>query len=222
MVYNVLFISEQKLKDNTPINDNVDSSELRFCIQQAQNLQLQETLGTNLYNKLLQLVDTGDIDNISYIKYKELLNNFVQPTLISFAYYLSLDNFWVKFINIGLVQNRSEQGQPVDLKTLQYLKQNALNQAEFNNNLLRRHLIFRSGWYPEYTSGALNNGQLPPDTNNAFTAGITLPGNGYYYNKGTGWCKGGGGNCFNMMGPLCTNSDLPTWYGSTTNSPKVP
>ena len=32
MSYNVLFISEQKLKDNTPITDNVDSSELRFAI----------------------------------------------------------------------------------------------------------------------------------------------------------------------------------------------
>ena len=223
MLYNVLFISEQKLKDNTAINENVDSSELRFAIQQAQTIQIQETCGTNLYEKLQQLVDNGDIEDPQYIKYKELLNNFIQPTLISFAYYLALDNFWVKFINIGLVQNRSEQGQSVDLKTLQYLKQNALNQAEFNNNLLRRHLIFRSGWYPEYTSGNLNNGQLPPDTNNAFTSAITLPGNGYYWNKGTGW-KGSGGNWCNgnLMGPLCADSNFPTWYGSSTNSPKIP
>ena len=221
-MYNVLFISEQKLKDNTPINDNVDSSELRFCIQQAQNLQIQETCGTNLYNQLLKLVDNGDIDTLPYIRYKELLNNFIQPTLISFSYYLSLDNFWVKFINIGLVQNRSEQGTQVDLKTLQYLKQNALNQAEFNNNLLRRHLIFRSGWYPEYTSGNLNNGQLPPDTNNAFTAGITLPGNGYYWNKQSGWKVGASSNCYNLNGPLCADSAFPTWYGGTTNSPKIP
>lgn len=227
MIYNVLLISEQKLKDSTPINDNVDSSELRFSIMQSQTIQIQESLGTNLYEQILHLVDTGDIDDPNYVKYKELLNNFIQPALISFAYYTALDNFWVKFINIGIVQNRSEQGSPVDLKMLQYLKQNALNQAEFNNNLLRRHLIFRSGWYPEYTSGNLNNGQLPPDTNNAFTAGITLPGNGYYWNKGgwrgkgtgAGWC---GSGCYNMMGPLCADSAFPTWYGSSTNSPRTP
>ena len=209
---NVLFISEQKLKDNTAINENVDSSELRFCIQQAQQIFLQESLGTNLYQKLQELVDNGDINNVTYVKYKELLNQFVQPTLISYSYYLALDNFWVKFMNVGLVQNRNEQGSAVDLKTLQYLKQNAKNQAEFNDNLLRRHLIFRSGWYPEYNSGNLNNGQLPPDTQNPFKSSITTPGGGYGWNgKKSSWC-------YNAMGSLCDGSAFPTWYGHSNNS----
>jgi len=209
MVYNVLFISETKLKDNTPITDNVDSSELRFAIQQAQTIQIQETLGTNLYDKLQQLVDTGDINLAGNVRYKALLDNYVQPTLIAFSYYLALDNFWVKFINIGLVQNRSEQGNPVDLKTLQYLKTNAENQAEFQNNLMRRHLIFRSGWYPEYNNGNLNDGQLPPQVKTAFTSQITMPGTSYYWGRNSS---------FNAMGPLCAGSTLPTWYGKANNS----
>ena len=104
ITYNVLLISEQKLKDNTPITDNVDSSELRFAIQQSQAIQIQETLGTNLYEKILQLVDTGDINLAGNANYKSLLDNYIQPTLIAYSYYLALDNFWVKFINIGLVQ----------------------------------------------------------------------------------------------------------------------
>ena len=213
MLYNVLFISEQKLKDNTPITDNVDSSELRFAIQQAQAIQIQETLGTNLYEKLQQLVYDNEIDLVGNVRYKELLNNYVQPTLIAYAYYLSLDNFWVKFINIGLVQNRNEQGSAVDLKTLQYLKSNARNQAEFQDNLMRRHLLFRSGWYPEYFSGNLQNGELPPETDTPFKSSMTLPNAGYYA-SGRGW----NGN-FNMMGPLCAGNGFPTWYGSASNSP---
>jgi hypothetical protein len=216
MSVKVLFISENKLKSNTAINDNVDSSELRFCIQQAQQIQIQETLGTNLYNYLLELVDTGDIDLPANYRYKGLLDDYVQPTLISYAYYLALDNFWLKFINIGLVQNRSEQGQPVDLKTLQYLKTNANNQAEFNDNLMRRHLIFRSGWYPEYMSGNLNNGQLPPQTKSAFNSPVTLPGNGYYWINGAWNSRLSTNN--NAMGPLCADSEFPTWYGHTNNS----
>jgi hypothetical protein len=213
MAYNVLFISEQKLKDNTPITDNVDSSELRFAIQQSQAIQLQESLGTNLYEYLLKIVDDNTVNtDISLIRYKELLNNFIQPTLIAWSYYLSLDNFWVKFMNVGLVQNRNEQGSAVDLKTLQYLKNNAKNQAEFQDNLLRRHLLFRSGWYPEYFSGNLNDGQLPPETDTAFKSNISLPGWGV--SRSRGW----NGN-FNMMGPLCAGSGFPTWYGSASNSP---
>ena len=210
MIYNVLLISEQKLKDNTAINENVDSGELRFCISQAQTIQIQETLGTNLYEKILELVDTGDINLPQHTNYKMLLDNYIQPTLISYSYYLALDNFWVKFINIGLVQNRSEQGQPIDLKTFQYLKSNAKNQAEFNDNLMRRHLLFRSSWYPEYNNGNLNDGQLPPQTKTAFESPITLPGVGYYYTKK--W-----GSNYNAMGPLCADSSFPTWYGHTTN-----
>ena len=210
ITYNVLLISEQKLKDNTPITDNVDSSELRFAIQQSQAIQIQETLGTNLYEKILQLVDTGDINLAGNANYKSLLDNYIQPTLIAYSYYLALDNFWVKFINIGLVQNRSEQGQPVDLKTLQYLKTNANNQAEFQDNLMRRHLIFRSGLYPEYNNGNLNDGQLPPDTNSAFKSPMTLPGNSYYWNSRN--------PDFNAMGPLCADSQFPTWYGRANNS----
>lgn len=215
MIYNVLLISEQKLKDNTPINENVDSSELRFCISQAQNIQIQESLGTNLYEKILELVDIGDIDLPQYLNYKLLLDNFIQPALIAYAYYLGLDNFFLKFINIGLVQNRSEQGQPIDLKTLQYLKSNAKNQAEFNDNLLRRHLLFRSSWYPEFVNGDYNNGQLPPQTKTAFNSPLTLPGVSYYwYSPNTNWGTGRR----NPYGAFCTDSGFPVWYGHVTNS----
>ena len=214
MAYNVLFISEQKLKDNTPITDNVDSSELRFAIQQSQAIQLQESLGTNLYEYLLKIVDDNTINtDAGLYRYKALLDNFIQPTLIAWSYYLSLDNFWVKFMNVGLVQNRgNEQSSGIDLKTFQYLKNNAKNQAEFQDNLLRRHLLFRSGWYPEYFSGNLNDGQLPPETDTAFKSNMTLPGWGVSNNKS--W----NGN-FNMMGPLCAGSGFPTWYGNSSNSP---
>jgi hypothetical protein len=212
MIYNVLLISEQKLIDNTAINgSNVDTSELRFCIQQAQTLFLQESLGTNLYEKLLQLVDDNQIGLSGNTNYKNLLDNFVQPTLIQYAYYIALDNFFVKWANVGLVQNRTEQGGSIDLKTLQYLKTNAKNNAEFNDNLLRRHLIFKSGEYPEYVSGNLNDGQLPPETNSAFKSSITTPGQGYYYGSNWNWK-------YNAMGPLCAGSGFPTWYGHSNNS----
>jgi hypothetical protein len=209
----VLLISEDLLKTNTPISENVQSDELRFGIIQAQAIFLQESLGTNLYEYLLKIVDDNTVNtDPSLIRYKELLDNFIQPTLIAWSYYLALDNFWVKFMNVGLVQNRNEQGSSVDLKTLQYLKNNANNQAQFQDNLLRRHLLFRSGWYPEYFSGNFQNGELPPETDTAFKSNISLPGWGV--SRSRGW----NGN-FNMMGPLCAGSGFPTWYGSASNSP---
>ena len=206
---NIMMISEDLLKTYTAINDNVQTDELRYCILTSQQIQIQETLGTNLYNKVLELISSGDISLGSNSNYKTLLDNYIQPALINYSYYMALDNFLVKFMSVGLVQNRTEQGNNIDFKTFQFLKQNAKDQAEFSDNLLRRHLIFRSGLYPEYNNGDLNDGQLPPETKTAFSSNITLPGAGFYYTKKSG---------YNQMGYLCGDSGFPTWYGHSNNS----
>ena len=206
MIYNVLLISEQKLKDNTPINENVDSSELRFCIQQAQTIFIQETLGTNLYEYILEAVSNGDIDTIGYIRYKELLNNFIQPTLISYAYYLGLDNFFVKFVNVGLQSFSTEQSNPIGIKELTYLKNNARDNAQFNDNLMRRHLVFNNQWYPQYTL-IENNGQLVPEFGGAFKTSITLPAGGNI--GGNFGIRGGIGGLFNCP--------IPWWYSGNNS-----
>jgi hypothetical protein len=209
MIYDVLLISEQKLKSNTPINDNVDSSELRFSIQQAQQIFIQETLGTNLYEYILDLVKTGDINDPIKVDYKELLNNFITPTLISYSYYLALDNFWVKFVNIGLQNMRSEQGTPIDIRGLTYLKNNARDNAQFNDNLMRRHLVFNNWKYPQYTL-TTNNGQLIPEFGGAFKAPITLPTYGRAGSKNASGLSFGG----NYGDQGFYGCPVPWWYGS--------
>ena len=213
---NVLLISEEVLKTYTAINENVQSDELRFCILQSQNIFIQESLGTNLFNHMLNLVGGGTIYNPSNSVYKDLLDVYIQPALISYSYYLGLDNFAVKWVSVGLQQNRSEQGSPIDFKMFQYMKNNAKNQAEFNDNLLRRHLIFKSGLYPEYNNGNLNDGQLPPEVNQPFKSAITLPGSAW------GTKDKFKGSNFNSMGSLCCGSSFPTWYSSANNSPGIP
>jgi hypothetical protein len=144
------------------------------------------------------LVSNGDINLAGKIKYKELLNNFIQPTLISYAYYLALDNFFIKFVNVGLQSFSSEQSRPIGIKEFTYLKNNARDQAQFNDNLLRRHLVFNNQDYPEYTL-TTNNGQLIPEFGGAFKTSITLPGSrSIAGNFGYG---GGYSSC-----------DYPWWY----------
>lgn len=207
MIYNVLLITEQKLKDNSSITDNVDSSELRFSIQQAQQIFIQESLGTNLYEYILDLVKTGDIEDPIKIHYKELLNNFIQPTLISYSFYLALDNFFIKFVNVGLQQFRSEQSNPIGVKEFTYLKNNARDQAQFNDNLLRRHLVFNNWKYPQYTVTS-NNGQLIPEFGGAFKSSITLPSNGKFVTKNASGLALGSYSSSNWYG-----CPYPAWYG---------
>jgi hypothetical protein len=202
MIYNVLLISEQKLKDNAPIDANVDSSELRYGIQQAQIIFTQETLGTNLYEKILRLVRDNEIDLPQNVNYKELLNNYIVPALIAFSYYLILDNMFIKIVNVGLQQYRSEQSNPIGIKEFQYLKSQAKDRAEFLDNLMRRHLVFNNAKYPEYA--VIDNlGQLVPEFTGAFKAPITLPSRQYIFGS---WGNNGYGS--DILG-----CGIPWWYG---------
>jgi hypothetical protein len=214
----VLLISENILKTYTPISESVQSDELRFSILQAQTIFLQESLGTNLFEQMLYLVESGQINDPSKTVYKNLLDVYIQPTLITYAYYLAIDNFYVKFVSVGMVSNHSEQGDKIDHRTFQYLKSDSKQQAEFNDNLLRRHLIFRSGLYPQYLSGNLASGQLPPIPSTPFQSPMTIPTSAFAWNRSWRYTNNG---CFNAMGALCEGSPFPTWYGHSNNSSGV-
>jgi len=201
MIYNVLLISEQRLKDNAPINENVDSSELRYGIQQSQIIFTQETLGTNLYEKILRLVRDNEIDLAQNVNYKELLNNYIIPALIAFSYYVILDNMFLKIVNVGIQQFRSEQSSSVGIKEFQYLKSSAKDRAEFLDNLMRRHLVFNNAKYPEYAI-ITNLGQLIPEFTGAFKSPIVMPGRQYLYGS---WGNNGQNSNFGC--------GIPWWYG---------
>jgi len=204
MNYNVLLISEQKLKSQAPIDPNVDSDELRYSIQQAQNIYIQETLGTNLFEQILNQVESGDILLPNATNNKQLLDNFIQPALVAYSYYILLDNMFVKMVNVGLQQFRSEQSNPIGLKEFQYLKDSAKDRAQFLDNLMRRHLVFNNFLYPLYTQ-VLNNGQLIPEFGSPFRTSIILPTNRYYNNLN----RGVFGNGINTL----FDCSLPWWYG---------
>lgn len=193
---NILLISENVLKSYSYIGENVQANELRYAILTSQNVEIQETLGTKLYNKILDLVDNNDINLPQYSNYKDLLDKYIQPTLIGFSIFRALDNFIVKFLSIGLVSNQSEQGSRVEFKTYLQLKTNVKDDAEFSNNYLRRYLIFNSSLFPEYTDNQKE--QLQPSQNTAFKSPLSIPGNWGWFDE--------------------RNCPFPAWYGHVTNS----
>lgn len=143
----VLLLSEQRLKEDSLINNNVDSMYIFPAIQTAQEIGLQPLLGTKLYNKLLNVVENGG-DEL----YFDLLDSYVIPYLemkvmadiqIPLAY---------KIRNAGLVQNTSENTTLPTLQETQYIVDYYENKANFYANRMSDYLIANSNKYPEYYS----------------------------------------------------------------------
>ena len=70
----VLLISEQTLKNDSLIGDNVESVLILPAIIIAQEQGLQPVIGTKLLRKLQDLIDNDSILSPTYLAYKELLD----------------------------------------------------------------------------------------------------------------------------------------------------
>lgn len=78
----ILLISENTLKSESYINDNVPSEMILPSIVSAQDMHLQPILGCNLYNKLKDLVRAAMFDDEEVPEpYKELLDTYIRPFL---------------------------------------------------------------------------------------------------------------------------------------------
>jgi len=146
----IFLISETKLRTFSDINNNVDSELIKNAIREAQDISLQSTLGTLLYEKLLNLVDTGDITDSSYSVYKTLLDTYVQDVLLYAAYWYSLDAIYLRPRNNGLIQpNGGENSLEVDMQYYNMKRRSVQNKLEYYNERLTNYLIEEQASYPE-------------------------------------------------------------------------
>jgi hypothetical protein len=106
----VLFISEQKLKDSTAINLNVDTSLLLPYVRQAQKLYVEPKLGTQLFDKLKTLITNSTIGNVGNEAYKTLLDDYIGDMLPNWAFYHAVPFLRFKIENGNIFSKTSETG----------------------------------------------------------------------------------------------------------------
>mgnify|MGYP003117418591 FL=1 len=140
----VLFISEEKLKDSTAINLNVDVNLLLPYVRQAQKLYVETKLGTDLNQKLKDLIVAGTIGNVGNEAYKTLLDDYIGDMLPNWAFYHAIPFLRFKIENGNIYSKSSETGTALSTEEAQHLREEVRNTAEYyterlidyiNNNL---------------------------------------------------------------------------------------
>ena len=181
------FVSEQKLKEYTPVSQNVDSGKLVSAIRIAQDIVAKEALGQALYQRMMELITSGDISNPTYVNYKNLLDNYIVPCAMWNAYYVSLDFSLVEYANAGLVSNNTEQGAAVDLATFKTIKNGAKHTADFYTEKLKLWLNNNTTLYPEFDKEV--PGETEPDRS-TYSTGIVFDSDGGYCRDQWLFCGG--------------------------------
>jgi hypothetical protein len=155
----ILLINEELLKKYTPLTDAVDPNLIRPCIYVAQDMYLQNFLGTNLTNKLKDDVANGTLDN----QYETLLNEYVIKLLIWWVMVELYPSLLYKHDNGNLVSRQSEDTTPVTKGEMESLKEKARENARFYTKRMVDYLRFNTNLFPEYTNNTDNN--IFPDMN---------------------------------------------------------
>lgn len=166
----VLLISEQTIKTNSIINNNVDGMYILPAIDYAQDAGLQPLIGTKLYNKLMDMVENGSIADSE--DYKLLLDDYVTPYLLNKVTADIQLPLAYKLRNQGIVQQTGENTYVPSLKDTQYVIQHYQNQADFYGNRMSDYLRANNRKYPEYCS--TDSCADMPSNRNAYNTGIYL------------------------------------------------
>ena len=167
----VLFISEEKLKDSTAINLNVDVNLLLPYVRQAQKLYVETKLGTDLTQKLKDLITAGTLGNVGNEAYKTLVDDYIGDMLPNWAFYHAVPFLRFKIENGNIYSKSSETGTALSTEEAQHLREEVRNTAEYYTERMIDYVINKTSSFPEYSTSS--GADVTPDTN-AYYNGMNL------------------------------------------------
>lgn len=169
----VLLISEDYVKSNSFIDDNIYPKSLLPSIKESQDIDLQQIIGTELLNTLCDMIEDETILYDSH--YKTLLDEYIQPFLL----YATISNLIpilaTKIVNLGVVVNNDEHVTNISKNERDYLIEQFEHKRDFYANLLKNYLCKNSSLFPEL-SQCNCNGIAPNLSDKTEICGIYLNG----------------------------------------------
>lgn len=153
-----LFIKRSDIVKNTALSGNVDPDKFLQFVKLAQEIHIQNFLGTDLYNKIsndiLASALTGD--------YLSLVNDYVQPMLIHYAMAEYLPFAAYTIANGGVFKHNSENATQPSKSEIDVLISKERDYAEYYTNRFVDYMSFNaSSMFPEYYTN--NNEDIYPD-----------------------------------------------------------
>jgi len=147
----VLFINRTDLVRNSILDGNVDTDKYIQFIKLAQEIHIQNYLGTQMYDGLTDALVAG-IDLPANARWKTLLDDYVVPMLIWFSQvdYIPFASYQIR--NGGMFKHRSENAETVSKEEVDYLVEKARTNAEWYSRRFIDYMSFNQTLFPEYTS----------------------------------------------------------------------
>ena len=162
----ILFVSPADVIKRTGINGNVDRDQMIQFIKIAQDIHIQNILGTNLFNKISTDISSDSLSG----NYLTLFANYIQDMVIHWSAIEILPYIHYKVANGGIYVKGAENGESISKQDLDYLVQKERDIAEHYSRRFVDHMAFYSSLYPEYNNSS--NDDMYPSKNQNFNGWV--------------------------------------------------
>ena len=152
-----LFIKREDLVRSTALGGNVDTDKFIQWIKVAQEIHIQNYLGTDLYNKISSDIIASTLSG----NYLSLVNTYIQPMLIHFAMMEYLPFAAYTIANGGVFKHNSENSTSVEKGEVDFLVEKERKIAEYYTQRFVDYMSFNQDLFPEYNSNT--NNDIYPD-----------------------------------------------------------
>ena len=166
-----LFITRNDIIKNTPLGGAIDADALLPFIRTAQEKYILNILGTVLYNRIQDDVESGTAFTGDY---QTLVEDHIKPTLIWYSCVEYIPFSSVSFKSAGAVKQQSETGIAPSKNEVDYLLSKALNNADYYSTRMQDYLIANNTSIPEYNESTGDATQIFPDQSNQYFGGMQL------------------------------------------------
>tara|TARA_R110000787_G_scaffold80177_2_gene174685 strand:+ start:2420 stop:2977 length:558 start_codon:yes stop_codon:yes gene_type:complete len=158
----VLFISEEKLKDSTALNLNIDNSILLPFVREAQKLHIETALGSDLTQHLKDEIVAGTLAGAD----KTLVDDYIGDCLPGYSVYMAIPYLRFKFENGNIYSKTSETGTALSTEEAQHLREEVLNTASYYRERLIDYIRNNTSSFPAYNTNT--GADVNPSTENYY------------------------------------------------------
>jgi hypothetical protein len=176
-----LFVSEEKLKAFTTVNQNVSPLDIVPNILVAQDIELQFYLGSTFYFSIQDQVLNGTVTPENQF----LLDNYISKALIQWGLMRALPNLKYKIYNKSVLSPTAENADSIDLEELQFLQQQCRDTGNVYATRMVEWINLHPGDYSVYFSQKVTDGLLPSYADPIY-GGIVTPSLPYAWKKRSG------------------------------------
>ncbi len=161
-----LFISRDDIIKFTVLNGNIDTDKFIQFIKIAQDVHIQNYLGTRLFNRLNDDIVNDDLTE----PYTTLLTTYIKPMLIHWAMVEFLPYAAYTVANKGVFKHNSENSTNVDKNEIDFLIAKERDVAQSYTNRFIDYMSFNQVSFPEYNANS--NADVFPDKDANFTGWV--------------------------------------------------